>query len=235
MLGYVSKIESLGTVDGPGVRCVIFTSGCPLRCTYCHNPETWKIGNGEAVDSKEIAEKILRLYPYIKNGGVTFSGGEPCLQSEFVFDVISQIMQTKLHIALDTSGSILNDSVEKLISICDLIMLDIKFTSEDEYKMHTGGTLEETLKFLDKCKEFKKEVWVRHVVVPGLNDSDEDIVRLAKLIAPYDNITKIELLPFKKLCLEKYENLGLDFPLYKTPECDAKTIERLYKVVRDNR
>ena len=235
MLGYVNKIESLGTVDGPGVRCVVFTSGCPLRCAYCHNPETWEIGSGEAVSSKEIAEKILRLYPYIKNGGVTFSGGEPCVQSEFICDVISQIMQTKLHIALDTSGSVLNKSVEKLISMCDLVLLDIKFTSDEEYKNHTGGTLSQTLKFLDKCRELNKEVWIRHVVVPGLNDSEEDILRLKKIIAPYDNISKVELLPFKKLCIEKYENLKLPFSLSSTPECDKETIDRLYNVLNKNK
>ena len=234
MLGYVNKIESLGTVDGPGVRCVIFTSGCPLRCAYCHNPETWEIGSGEAVDSKEIAEKISRLYPYIKNGGVTFSGGEPCVQSEFICDVISQIMQTKLHIALDTSGSVLNKSVEKLISMCDLVLLDIKFTSDEEYKKHTGGSLSRTLEFLDKCRELNKEVWIRHVVVPGLNDSEEDIIRLKKIIAPYDNISKVELLPFKKLCIEKYENLKLPFSLSSTPECDKETIDRLYKALNEN-
>ena len=234
MLGYITKIESLGTVDGPGVRCVIFTSGCPLRCAYCHNPETWEIGSGEAVDSKEIAEKISRLYPYIKNGGVTFSGGEPCVQSEFICDVISQIMQTKLHIALDTSGSVLNKSVEKLISMCDLVLLDIKFTSDEEYKKHTGGSLSRTLEFLDKCRELNKEVWIRHVVVPGLNDSEEDILRLKKIIAPYDNISKVELLPFKKLCIEKYENLKLPFSLSSTPECDKENIDRLYKALNEN-
>ena len=234
MLGYVNKIESLGTVDGPGVRCVIFTSGCPLRCAYCHNPETWEIGSGEAVDSKEIAEKISRLYPYIKNGGVTFSGGEPCVQSEFICDVISQIMQTKLHIALDTSGSVLNKSVEKLISMCDLVLLDIKFTGDEEYKKHTGGSLSRTLEFLDKCRELNKEVWIRHVVVPGLNDSEEDILRFKKIIAPYDNISKVELLPFKKLCIEKYENLKLPFSLSSTPECDKETIDRLYKALNEN-
>lgn len=231
MLGYVSKIESLGTVDGPGVRCVIFTSGCPLRCSYCHNPETWEMSSGDAVDSEEIAEKILRLYPYIKNGGVTFSGGEPCVQAEFICDVISRIMQTKLHIALDTSGSVLNKATEKLISMCDLIMLDIKFTSEEDYKAHTGGTLKRTLGFLDKCRELGKEVWVRHVVVPGLNDSEEGILRLKKIIAPYDNITRIELLPFKKLCIEKYEGLNISFPLASTPECDKETVDRLYGIL----
>ena len=234
MLGYVSKIESLGTVDGPGVRCVIFTSGCPLRCTYCHNPETWRIDGGEAVDSQEIAEKISRLYPYIKNGGVTFSGGEPCVQAEFVCDVISQIMQTKLHIALDTSGSVLNKSVEKLISMCDLIMLDIKFTSDEEYGKYTGGSLSGTLEFLDKCRELNKEVWVRHVVVPGLNDSEEDIIKLKKIIEPYGNISRVELLPFKKLCIEKYEDMKIPFPLSSVPECDKETINRLYKALETN-
>ena len=231
MLGHVSKIESLGTVDGPGVRCVIFTSGCPLRCIYCHNPETWAIDQGDAVDSEEIAEKISRLYPYIKRGGVTFSGGEPCVQAEFLCDVISRIMQTKLHIALDTSGSVLNERVEKLISMCDLIMLDIKFTSNEDYKKYTGGTLTQTLEFLDKCQKLSKEVWIRHVVVPTLNDSDEDIMRLKEIIAPYDNIIRVELLPFKKLCLEKYESLSIPFPLYDIPECDSKTIDRLYKIL----
>jgi pyruvate formate lyase activating enzyme len=140
-------------------------------------------------------------------------------------------MQTKLHIALDTSGSVLNERVEKLISMCDLIMLDIKFTSNEDYKKFTGGTLTQTLEFLDKCQKLSKEVWIRHVVVPTLNDSDEDIMRLKEIIAPYDNISRVELLPFKKLCLEKYESLSIPFPLYDIPECDSKTIDRLYKIL----
>ena len=187
------------------------------------------------MDSREVAEKISRLYPYIKGGGVTFSGGEPCVQSEFICDIISALMPTKLHIALDTSGSVLNDSAIKLISMCDLIMLDIKFTSEADYQRYTGGSLSDTLKFLDKCRELNKEVWVRHVVVPTLNDSDEDIKRLKEIIAPYSNITKVELLPFKKLCLEKYESLGVPFALSNVPECDSATIDRLYKILENDK
>ena len=225
MTGYISKLETLGTLDGPGVRAVVFSSGCPLRCVYCHNPDTWE--SGDEISETALAERIIRVYPYIKRGGVTFSGGEPCLQAEFFASLARILRERGLHIALDTSGAVMNDGVKELLSVTDLVLLDLKFTSEDDYLRYTGGSLSETLAFLDYLNEKKIPVWIRHVVVPGINDEKEDILRLRDILSPYACIEKTELLPFRKLCTEKYESLGIPFPLLETPEMDAEKLREL--------
>ncbi len=227
MTGYIHSLQSLGTVDGPGVRSVIFTTGCPLRCIYCHNPDTWELHSGEPVEAEALSERVLKFYPYIKRGGVTFSGGEPCLQAKFLTEVAKGLKKRSLHIALDTSGAIDNADVDVLLEYVDLVLLDIKFTSDEAYKLNTGGHLSKVLSFLDKLEALRKDVWIRHVVVPGLTDSDEDIRTLASIIKPYRCIKKTELLPFKKLCLEKYEKLGISFPLQYTPEMSDKQVKVL--------
>ncbi len=225
--GYIHSIQSLGTVDGPGVRAVVFTAGCPLRCLYCHNPDTWSIGDGTPTEASEIAERIGRLYPYIKNGGVTFSGGEPCVQAKFLCELARLLRERGLHIALDTSGAVLNEDVVELLRLCDLVLLDIKACSEEDYRSLTGGSLKKTLEFLDTVRGMGIPVWIRQVVVPGVNDTPEDIKRLADLLADYGNVERIELLPFRKLCLEKYDGLGIEFPLRDTPEMSEKRIAEL--------
>ena len=222
----------MGTLDGPGVRAVVFASGCPLRCIYCHNPDTWERSGGEPVDAKELAERIIRLYPYIKRGGVTFSGGEPCVQAEFFSELARLLKQGGLHIALDTSGAILNGATLELLGLVDLVLLDVKFTSEDDYLRYTGGTLSATLEFLSVLEERKLPTWIRHVVVPGINDTDGDIRRLGELLSPYSCIEKIELLPFRKLCLEKYGALGIPFPLRDTPEMNEARLSELEKALK---
>ncbi len=227
MLGYVHSLQSLGTVDGPGVRAVVFLSGCPLRCVYCHNPDTWIMSDGTPTYHAELAERIKRLKPYIKDGGVTFSGGEPLLQAEFLTELSDELKNEGLHIALDTSGAVWNDSVKKLLDRVDLILLDIKFTVEDDYNLYTGASLVKVISFLEQCDKMGKAVWIRHVVVPGLTDSEDGIHKLCELIRPYRCVRKIELLPFKKLCLEKYESLGIPFSLSDTPECKEDVIKKL--------
>ncbi len=227
MNGRIHSIQSLGTLDGPGVRAVIFTSGCPLRCIYCHNPDTWQADVGEVWDPSELADRVLRLYPYIKNGGVTFSGGEPCVQARFLTEVARELKAHELHIALDTSGTVGGRDTDCLLKLVDLVLLDIKFTSEDDYKRYTGASLSTVLSFLDKLDSMGKDVWIRHVLVPGINDNEEDIRVLAGIIRPYKCIKKTELLPFRKLCLEKYERLGIPFPLADTPEMGAERLREL--------
>jgi len=217
----------MGTVDGPGVRAVVFAQGCPLRCDYCHNPDTWDKASGSLTDSQELAYKIIRYYPYIKNGGVTFSGGEPLLQAEFFIEVAKKLKEKGLHIALDTCGHADNPFVDELLRICDLILLDIKFTNEEDYKKFTGGSLNRTLEFLRKLERLKKDVWIREVVIPEINDSEENIVKLSEILKEFSIIKKVELLPFKKLCLEKYEMLGLTFPLKNTPEMNTQKLSEL--------
>ena len=232
MKGYIHSLQSLGTVDGPGVRAVIFSTGCPLRCKYCHNPDTWLLRDGKETEAEELAERIFRLYPYIKDGGVTFSGGEPCVQAEFFARLAEILKQRGLHIALDTSGAILNSSVMELLRLCDLVLLDIKAVTEEGYRELTGGSLADTLRFLDTLEDMGKAVWIRNVVVPGINDSEENALALKALLAKYSCIEKIELLPFRKLCLEKYRSLDIPFPLESTPEMNAKDIIRLEALLK---
>ncbi len=227
MKGFVHSIQSLGTVDGPGVRTVVFTEGCPLRCAYCHNPDTWERREEDLTEAKDLAEKILRFYPYIKDGGVTFSGGEPCLEAPFLCELARYLKEKGLHIALDTSGSVSGQSVDELLSLCDLVLLDLKMTREEDHLKYIGAPLSPVLKFLDRLQTFGKPVWIRHVVVPGINDTEEDILRLKNMLNPYTCVRKIELLPFKTLCLEKYKNLGIPFPLEGTPPLSAQKLEML--------
>ena len=231
MKGYVHSLQSLGTVDGPGVRSVVFLSGCPLRCIYCHNPDTWERQESQLTDANELTEKLLHFYSFIKNGGVTFSGGEPLLQAEFVTEVTELLHQGGLHVAIDTCGAPFTPAAERLIEVADLFLLDIKMTTEEDYKRHTGGSLASTLTFLNRLEEMRKDVWIRHVVVPGINDTEEDILRLSELIKGYRCIKRVELLPFKNLCLEKYRALNIPFLLEETPPMRAEELERLERVL----
>lgn len=227
MKGYVHSIQSLGTVDGPGVRSVVFLSGCPLRCIYCHNPDTWEQQADQLTEAEELAQRLLRFYSFIKNGGVTFSGGEPLLQAEFVTEVAGILKKEGLHIAIDTCGIPATSAAARLIEVADLFLLDVKMTREDDYKRHTGGSLEATMNFLDRLEKVGKDVWIRHVVVPNVNDSKEDVMRLAELIKGYRCIKKVELLPFKNLCLEKYRMLNIPFPLEGTQPMNLEALEML--------
>ena len=231
MEAYLHSTESFGTVDGPGVRFVIFLQGCPMRCLYCHNPDTWERQESQLTDAEELAARLLRFYSFIKNGGVTFSGGEPLLQAEFVTEVAERLKQEGLHIAIDTCGAPVTTATERLLAVADLFLLDIKMTTEEDYKRYTGGSLAATMAFLDKLEQMQKDVWIRHVVVPGINDTEEDILRLAELIKGYTCIKKVELLPYKNLCLEKYKALNLPFPLEATPPMRAEEIAKLEKVL----
>ena len=230
MKGYIHSLQSLGTVDGPGVRAVVFAEGCPLRCVYCHNPDTWECREADLCEHTDLAKRIERLHPFIKDGGVTFSGGEPCAQAEFFYALAIELKKKGLHIALDTCGEIYNDGVRDLLNVVDLVLLDIKMTSEEDYKKYTGGSLESALAFLSELERMGKEVWVRHVVVPGINDNERDILALKELLKPYSSITKVELLPYKDLCKEKYKMLGIDFPLESTPPMSSTRISELTKI-----
>lgn len=232
MKGYVHSVQSLGTVDGPGVRTVIFAAGCPLRCVYCHNPDTWTTSENLLTDDRELVEKVLRFKPYIARGGVTFSGGEPLLQSEFFSSVAEKLKEHNLHLALDTSGAILDEPAKKLLSYIDLALLDIKFTTETDYRNYANGSLNAVLTFLEYLRANNIKTWIRHVVVPEINDDEEDALRLKELVSPYrEVIEKVEFLPFRKLCLEKYQNLKIDFPLKDTPEMNAEKAAALARLV----
>ncbi len=228
-IGYIHSLQSLGTVDGPGVRAVVFAAGCPLRCIYCHNPDTRKMSDGTPTEADEIAARIFRLFPYIKDGGVTFSGGEPLLQAEFFTALSQRLKERGLHIALDTSGCVLNEGVMRLLDLVDLVLLDVKFDDEDAYFRNTGGSFLQTVAFLEELKRRNMPTWIRRVIIPNVNDTREDMLRLRELLSGYTNIERVELLPFRKLCLEKYQSLGIEFPLADTPEMSEAKIRELYE------
>ena len=228
MNGQIHSIQSLGTLDGPGVRCVVFLQGCPLRCIYCHNPDTWNPSGGVNMTPQEVFEKIKRYRSYYgSEGGVTVSGGEPLMQSAFVTELFTLCRQSGIHTAIDTSGHGADlKGLDSLLAVTDLVLLDVKMTTEDAYRQNIGGSLSKTLQMLDLLEENKIPVWIRHVVVPGVTDSEENLERLAKLLSGKRCIQKVEFLPFRKLCKEKYQQLGIDFPLADTDEAsDAFCLE----------
>ena len=179
------------------------------------------------MEAGELAQKLLRFYPYIKNGGVTISGGEPLLQAEFVAEVVELLHKGNLQVAIDTCGVPFTPAVEHLLQVADLFLVDIKMTTEEDYKQYTSGSLAATMAFLDRLEEMKKDVWIRHVVVPGINDNEEDVLRFAELIKGYRCIKKIELLPFKNLCLGKYKAMNIPCPLAGTEPMRGEELARL--------
>ncbi len=228
MEGRISSFESMGTLDGPGVRFVAFLQGCPLRCVYCHNPETWAANDGFSIDSADLVKRAQRYVPYFgSTGGLTLSGGEPLCQSEFVEDILKRCRSLGIHTALDTAGGMADDHALRTALEADLILLDIKFTDEKNYQRYTGGSLGHVIGFLDGLSRAGKAVWIRHVVIPGINDSRGDIARLWALLRGYPVIQRVELLPFRKLCIPKYEKLKIPFPLKDTPQASPELMKEL--------
>ncbi len=213
MDGFVNSIQSLGTVDGPGVRFVVFLQGCMLKCGYCHNPETRNSGGGTKYSADEIVNKAIRYKEYFgEEGGITLSGGEPIMQPEFAAEIFKKCHKAGINTCLDTSGCVLNDAVERLIDLSDYIMLDIKFTNNEDYLKYIGCSFEKPLEFLKVLNRKNKTVRLRQVIVPTLNDNDENLKKLAEIAKGNSSVQSVELLPFKKICKTKYDNLKLDFP-----------------------
>lgn len=222
----------MGTLDGPGVRAVVFMQGCPLRCAYCHNPDTWPLNGGIPMQVSEVMARVLRVRRYFgAEGGITVSGGEPLLQAAFVAELFSECHAQRIHTALDTSGCLWNSDAARLLDVTDLCLLDIKMTEEAAYRRYTGGSLEKALSFLGELQERAIDTWVRHVVVPGITDGEEQIQTLKELVAPFECVKKIELLPFRKLCLTKYDQLGIPFSLRDVDEPAPEVMAALNRVL----
>ena len=229
LIGRIHSFQSLGTLDGPGVRSVIFMQGCPLRCVCCHNPDTWDLSGGEAVSADELVEKILRYRSYFgQSGGVTVSGGEPLLQADFLAELFQKLKALSVHTCLDTSGAIFNKSVERLLSFTDLVLLDYKYVSNEDYLKYTRCSLSHVRSFLSFLDKKRIDTWLRYVVIPNLNDSDRELAALARVKDEFSCVTNVELLPFRKLCIEKYKELGIPFPLADTPEASQSFIDDAY-------
>lgn len=228
MIGRVHSFQSLGTVDGPGVRSVVFFQGCNLRCKCCHNPDTWDLKGGIEQSAEEIVKKVKRYKEYFANGGgITLSGGEPLLQPDFAREIFSLCRAEGINTCLDTSGSVLNDRVKALLSLTDRVLLDIKYTDEASYKEYVGCSLDRVLEFLAYLDRQNIPVTLRQVIIPGLNDTKDNILRLRAIAESHRCVDKTELLPFRKICITKYDSLGIPFPLSDTPEADKALIDDL--------
>ena len=228
MTGNIHSIQSLGAVDGPGVRCVVFMQGCPLRCAYCHNPDTWSPEGGTPTTVDELALRVLRFRPYWKNGGgVTVSGGEPLLQADFVAEFFERLHQEGVHTALDTSGVGRLDAAERVLKNTDLVLCDIKFLTSEDYRRYCRADMANVEGFLSLTAEKNVPLWIRHVVVPGLTDAPEHLRRVKAKAQSYPNFEKLEFLPFHKLCMEKYERMGIEFPLKDVPGMTDNRLKEL--------
>ncbi|MDF3002716.1 MAG: pyruvate formate-lyase activating enzyme [Bacillota bacterium] len=234
MKGRINSFQSLGAADGPGIRFVVFMQGCPLRCVYCHNPETWDPSRGEEWEMEAIVEKVLRYRPYFgTQGGITVSGGEPLLQWEFTAALFARLKAEGIHTVLDTSGTGSLAGAREVLKYTDLVMCDLKFADNVEYRRHCGGTLDQVMRFLKLAEEKKIPMWIRHVIVPGLTDSAERVLHIRGLGESFSNYKKLELLPFRTMCHEKYDEMGIPFPLSGCPECSDRQIQELRAMVSD--
>ncbi len=225
MLGYIDSVEVMGLVDGPGIRFVTFLTGCKLRCSFCHNPEMWKL-KGLEITSEELLKRILKFKNYYIDGGVTFSGGEPLIQSDFLIDILKKCKMCGLHTALDTAG-VGGYKYEEILKYTDLVIYDIKALDRNNYKKITGYDIDESLAFLKKCQEMNKKMWLRQVIIPGINDNKEYILNLKKFVKTLKNIEKIELLPYHTMQLAKYEKLKIPYSLKGVEDMDKKKCEQL--------
>lgn len=230
--GKIHSIQSLGTVDGPGIRFVAFLQGCPLRCKCCHNPDTWDINGGTEVTADEIVEKAKRCKSYFgEKGGITLSGGEPLLQADFALAIFRLCHAEGINTCLDTSGCILTDSVKALLEETDRVLLDIKFTQDSLYRENAGCTIDAPMRFLDYLNEKKIPVTLRQVIIPTLNNDSENIIRLKEIADSHPCVDKTELLPLKKICMTKYDSMGIPFPLADTPVPTAAEMAELNKLL----
>lgn len=233
MTGRIHSIQSLGALDGPGIRFVVFMQGCPLRCGCCHNPDTWSFDGGTEYTPQQIVEKAVRYKEYFgKDGGITVSGGEPICQAEFVRELFELCHKEGINTCLDTSGCILNDKTKDLLSVTDRILLDIKYTDSGLYQKHVGCEMHRVIDFLEYVNSVGIPVTMRQVIIPTLNDNEDNIKALKKIRDKYSCIDKTELLPFRKICQVKYDKMDIEFPFAHIPEPDKETMARLENLIK---
>lgn len=233
--GRIHSLESFGTVDGPGIRFLTFMQGCPMRCLFCHNPDTWDF-NADVkylMTPEELLEETLKYKNFItKGGGVTVTGGEPLVQAEFVKEYFELCKKKGLHTALDTSGVIFNEAAKDVLKFTDLVLLDIKTTDDSLHKHLTGHTRDNNMAFMEYLQQMNIPVWIRHVVVPTLTDDYNRLVDLANYLKSYSVIQRIELLPYHTMGKYKYENMNIDYPLKDLDDLSAESIKRDADIVR---
>lgn len=234
--GSIDSVETMGLVDGPGIRYVVFLQGCKLRCLFCHNPETWKMEEKNMTTAEELIDKIKRYKNYFgKEGGVTFSGGDPLCQPEFLLECLKQCKQEGIHTCLDTSGVGCNKEIyPEILSYTDLVILDIKAVTPEAYKKMTGYPMKDFLEFLELCQKLEKKLWLRQVIVPGINDTEEYILELKKYIKNIKNVERVELLPYHLYGVEKYKKLGIPYRLDGVPAMKKEDLDKLNQILQES-
>lgn len=235
MNGRIHSIETFGTVDGPGTRFIVFLQGCPMRCLYCHNPDTWNTSIGEEMSAEEIIKRCSRYKNFIKNGGLTVTGGEPLVQIDFVTELFSRAKAENIHTCLDTSGitfsPALRGKFDALIENTDLVMLDIKHIDDEEHKKLTGHPNAPVIAFAEYLEEKDIPVWIRHVLVRGITDGEKDLKRLGKFLGGLKNVRALDVLPYHNMGKAKYEALGIDYPLKDTPPTAKEEAKRARDII----
>lgn len=230
--GKIHSIETMGLVDGPGIRFVAFMQGCAIRCAYCHNPDTWTTEGGQEYTPRELVDKIKRYKPYFNSsgGGVTFSGGEPLLQPEFLLETLKLCKEEGIHTTLDTAG-VGFGNYKEILKYTDLVMFDIKHLNKDEYEKLVGKKIDKSLEFLNECQESGVKMWIRHVVVPGITDSRENIQKVKEFVDTLKNVEKVELLPYHVLGVNKYETMGIKYKLEGVKPMDKDLLDEMKKEI----
>lgn len=240
MKGRIHSVESCGTVDGPGLRFVIFFQGCMFRCQYCHNPDSWELSGGEEVSTDSLIADAKSYLPFMESsgGGITVSGGEPLLQLDFLIELFQKAKKEGIHTTLDTSGGVflkasteLQMKMDQLLAVTDLILLDIKHICSDQHRKLTGKTNENVLDFARYLSEKNQPIWLRHVLVPTITDAEEDLQALGVFLSTLSNIEKVEILPYHKLGVYKWEALGIDYPLEGIEPPSAQSVQRAYELL----
>ena len=233
MKGYIHSFESFGTKDGPGIRFVLFLQGCPLRCLYCHNVDTWDLKNKKYMFTpEETMKEISKVKGFIKTGGITVSGGEPLMQPEFILELFRLCKNENIHTAIDTSGYFLNDKIKEVLELTDLVLLDIKHIDPVKYKSLTSVELKPTLDFMDYLSKINKPVWVRYVLVPGYTDDEKDLRAWAKYVSNFKNVERVDILPFHQMASYKWEGLGRTYELQDTPAPSKEEIEKAEEIFK---
>lgn len=240
MKGYIHSIETFGTVDGPGVRYVIFVQGCPMRCKYCHNPDTWQPNIGEAREVDDLLEDYEKYKPFLgKDGGLTVTGGEPLLQIDFLTELFEKAKAKGIHTCLDTSGIVFNENnpelmkkFDRLIKSVDLVLLDIKHIDPEEHKKLTSQPNDQILAFARYLDKNNIDVWIRHVVVPGITYNEEYLTRLGEFLATLNNVKALDVLPYHTMGIPKYENLGMEYPLKGVEPLSVEDGKKAREIIR---
>jgi len=231
--GRVHSIETFGTVDGPGIRYILFMQGCPLRCKYCHNRDTWNTKGGKEYTVDEIINDVKKYSTYMKfsGGGLTVSGGEATLQPEFLKKLLMEAKANDIHTALDTSGFVDLDVIDPILDYTDLVLLDIKHMDKEKAKELTGVTNDKTMTLAKHLYDRDIPVWIRYVLIPGITDSQDDLEALGDFVSSLSNIEKVEILPYHVLGIHKWEGMGFEYPLSGVPEATKEDVEKANEIL----